>query len=420
MIGHAKKFISHPLFSGSALMIGGSMVINGVNYFYHLIMGRMLGPESYGTLASLFSVLYIVSIVPASSSFAIVKFISSVKNKSERGLVFTAIKKLFFYIAIIGSLVMVLTSKYISTFLNTTELYSIILLAGVFFFSLITLVNQSSLQGILDFKGVVGPNFISSFLKLLLGVLFVYLGWSVFGSIVALLIGVIFAYLYSIRLANDKGFIVKRGAYSLKPFIFYAIPVLVQVFAFTSIFTTDLILVKHFLSSNDAGLYAALSNLGKIIFFAAHPVTLVMFPIVSGRVSKGEDYKKVFYLSILLTLGLSFAIIGFYYLFPNIAIGVMYGSKYLAAKQELVWMGLFIGIYTLDQLVVNFLLSINKTKVVLVPLLAAITQVVAIWFFHDSIMQVIQVSLMVVTALFFILAGYLGYNQLQGLYVDKK
>ena len=62
-------------------MVGGSMLSNVVNYLYHLAMGRILGPVDYGILASLFSIFYIIGIVPLSSSVSIVKFVSTAKNK---------------------------------------------------------------------------------------------------------------------------------------------------------------------------------------------------------------------------------------------------------------------------------------------------------------------------------------------------
>ena len=63
-----KKLINHPLFSGSAIVFVGNMTANVVNYLYHLIMGRMLGPVEYGVLASLYSVLYLVGIIPSSAA----------------------------------------------------------------------------------------------------------------------------------------------------------------------------------------------------------------------------------------------------------------------------------------------------------------------------------------------------------------
>lgn len=415
-----KKIFKHPLFSGSAVMIGGSLVVNGFNYLYHLIMGRILGPSSYGVLAAIFSVLYIVSVLPMSTSFAIVKFVSSAKGKKERIEIYRAIRKLITNIAIAISVIMLALSFPIAKFLHIKEAISVSFVSIIVFFSLKTLVNQAASQGILKFTGVVVPNMVSSLLKLVLGVLFVVLGFSVGGAVFGVVLGAIFAFFVSLRYV--KGFNGKKKVkeYDTKPFLKYAFPVLVQALAFTSIFTVDLILVKHFLPAFEAGLYAALSTLGKIVYFAAQPITVVMFPIVSKRRSKGEKYRQVFYLSFLGTIGLSLAVVLFYYLFPNLAIGVLYGSEYLSAAKELVWMGIFIGIYTICYNLTNFLLSIDRTKIVLLPLVATILQIIGIWYFHESILQVIQVSLGAMTLLLAGLSMYLGYNQLSKLYEKRK
>ena len=71
------------------------------------------------------------------------------------------------------------------------------------------------------------------------------------------------------------------------------------------IITMDLILVKHFFSDQDAGVYATLSILGKIIYFAASPVASVMFPIVAGKHAKGEKYFEFLLMSLLITIFLS-------------------------------------------------------------------------------------------------------------------
>ena len=57
-----KNYLVNPLLLGSTLMIGGSMGVNVINYVYHLVMGRLLGTADYGVVASIFSLLYVVSI----------------------------------------------------------------------------------------------------------------------------------------------------------------------------------------------------------------------------------------------------------------------------------------------------------------------------------------------------------------------
>lgn len=406
------RILKHPLFSGSFLMIGGSMLVNVVNYVYHLTMGRILGPESYGVLASLFSILYITSIVPGSASLAIVKFISSAKDKRERTSIYNAIKSFILKLSLGAAAAIMVTSPFIASFLNVKDVFSVVLVAPILFFSLITLVNQSTLQGILNFYGVVGPNLISSIGKLLLGVLFVLVGFSVLGAMWGVLLGVVFAYILSVLLIRGNiGSDHKKG-FNLKPFFKYSLPVLIQAFAFTSIFTTDVILVKHFFSAYEAGIYAALSTLGKIIFFAASPVTGVMFPVIAGRVSRGERYLKILLISIGLTSLISLGILFIYFLFPTYAITILYGSQYLAAKEGLVWMGLFISFYSLSYVLTNFFLSAGNTKVVILPLSVAVVQIILIWFRHSSYLDVIMISLGLVAFLFLALGLLLGYNSL--------
>ncbi len=406
------NFLRHPLFSGSAIMIGGSMAVNVINYAYHLVVGRMLGPVNYGVLASLFSILYIVAIVPTSTSVAVVKFISSAETDKSAGRIYFAINKLVLIIAFILAIALLFVSPFIASFLHINNVFLVILISPILFFSLITLVNQATSQGLLKFMGFVLPNMASSVIKIVLGVLLIALGYSVLGAMYGVLLGGVLAYFVSLPYIRK---LVKSDVgsvdYDIYPFLRYSLPVLLQALAFTSLFTTDIILVKHFLSPFNAGIYAALSTLGKIIFFASSPISSVMFPVVSGRVAKGGKYKKIFWASFGATLFISLFIVSLYYLFPNLAIGVLYGNAYLSASEDLIWMGFFILVYTLAVLLVNFSLSIGRTRVIIFPVVAALSQIVFIWIFHESIKEVIQVSLIVSTLMLLGEAAYLRYNQ---------
>lgn len=410
------NLVNHPLFSGSAIVFVGNMGANIINYAYHLIFGRILGPIDYGVLASLYSVLYLVSIIPSSASISIVKFISTA-SKSELYSVYESIRRLVFKIAIYLSIFIILISPIISKFLHIENIMSVILIAPILFFSLITLINQSTAQGILKFTGYVIPTLISSILKLAVGVLFVLVGWSVFGAMLAIVIGIVLAYIYSYKFVKKQIIKTKFKSVDLRLFIKYSGPVLIQALAFTSIFTVDVILAKHFLDPFSAGIYAALSTLGKIIFFAASPVAATMFPVISKRKSEGQGYIKVFFASFAITAFIASVATFLFWVFPDIAIGVLYGNDYLSAKSDLVWMGLFMLFYTLSNLLVNFFLSIGKTKIVFVPILTAIVQALVIWFNHESITTIIHTSMFVTLIMFICLLTYTIYNL---AYEEKK
>jgi len=415
--GFIKRFIKHPLFAGSFIMIFGNLGVNVINYIYHLLMGRILGPVDYGVLASLFSILYIIGIVPQSTSFAITKFISSAKNVSEVKSIYHTINKFIFSFALIISILVGVSSPLIANFLHIKGIWSVVMIAPILFAILITLVNQATSQGLLKFGGVVIPSLVSSLGKIILGISFVLAGFGVFGAVFGIVLGAAVAY-FSSTIFIKEILKVKTGEsdFTLSKFLKYAFPVLLQALAFTSLFSTDVILVKHFLSPFEAGIYAALSTLGKIIYFASSPITATMFPIVSGRKARGEGYQKIFFMSLAVTALLSAAIVIIYLFFPGVTIGMLYGKAYLSAKTELVWMGVFILFYTLSSLLVNFSLSLGKVKIVVFPLIISLIQIPAIWFFHNSILQVIQISLGLSALLFLMLILYLGYNRLAKSY----
>lgn len=404
--------IHHPLMSGSLIMVGGSMAANAINYLYHLLMGRVLGPVNYGVLASLYSIIYLIGVVPTSASVSIVKFISSAKNGEEYS-VYSSINKFVIKLALAASVVLLVISPFVANFLQIRNVWLVVTLVPILFLSLITLVNQATAQGLLKFIGTVVPALFSSLTKLVLGIILVYIGWSVFGAMVGVIFGATFAYLYSRRFVMRVLKKTKIHEFNLKPFFLFALPVLIQALAFTSLFTVDVLLVKHFLPPFEAGIYAALSTLGKIIFFAVSPITATMFPIVAKRKTNNQGYTKVFLASLAVTVVFGLGITSFYWLFPGIAIGILYGAAYLSAKSALVWMGLFMLFYSLSYLLVNYALSLGESKAVYFPLAAALAQALLIWLFHDSILQVIQISLSLAAVMFIFLGAYLGYNHIK-------
>jgi len=414
------KILKHPLFSGSIIMFGGGMAANVINYIYHLLMGRILGPIDYGSLASIYSLIYVVAIVPISTSFAIVKFISQAKDKKERGYIYWVLKKFVFWVAVVASLVLLVISPWVAQYLKIDEFASVVMIAPMTFLLLMILTNQAAMQGLLRFIGVVGPGFSSALGKLLFGLFFVALGFSVNGAVFGILLALIVTYFLSVwlrgNLFDEKA---KAGSFSIQKFLHYAFPVLIQALAFTAFFTVDVLLAKHFLPAFEAGIYAALSTLGKVIYFAAQPITAAMFPIIIGKKSRGEAYRGIFFVSFLLTVLISILAVSLYWLFPSLAIGILYGKDYLTAAPSLVWMGLFIGVYTANYILVNFLLSIERTKIVYLPLAIAVVQVVGINIWHSEIMDIITVSLVSMLVLFVGLSLYMIYTQIPKLYVKN-
>lgn len=386
-----KAVITNPLFSGSAIMVIGSNGVSFLNYLYHLVMGRMLGPAGYGELAAIISLIGLLGIIPGSLNLVIIKHISAAKNEEAIAVLVTWFKKRIFLVSLILTLLVLLVSPFVSSFLHINGVFYLILASTSFLFGTLSLLNRSILQGLLKFKEMVISLLIENAIKLGASILLVYLGLQIGGAIAGFVIAVVLGWYITNQFLryHSKRTNIKID---LKQIFSFVIPVLVQAAALTSLYSSDLILVRHFFSSHDAGIYASLSTLGKIIFFGSGPISAVMFPLVSKKKARGENYHKIFLYSFFATIFLSAGILLVYWLYPSLAIKLLFGSKYLEAQNLLVWFGIFISLFTMSSLLVNYALSLGKTFTVILPFVAAVLQIIMILFLHQTLYTVIMVS----------------------------
>lgn len=405
---YGKYLLAHPLFAGSAVMIIGNNVINFGNYIYHLIMGRLLGPASYGELAAVLSVLGILGMLPFSLGLVIVKFVSSAKNDKEITKLVTWTERRSLLFGLLAGGALLLTSPAISRFLHIQDKLAVAIIGPIFLLWIVGQFNRAALQGLMRFGRIVAAQIVDVLAKIIIGVLLVFMGYSVVGALGGLVVGgALVVFLTHIFIKDYIG--TKEESPNLLPMVKYAIPVILMSFATTSLFSTDLVLVKHFFSAHDAGIYASLSTLGKIIFFGAGPVGSVMFPIVARRQARGENYKRVFAFSAILTLSIATGVLFIYWVLPELAINLLYGSLYLEGASLLFWFGVFMLLFTLSSLFASYHLSLGQTSVVVLPVLAALAQGIGIWLFHGSLLTVIWVSIFASGLLLAGLLVYFGY-----------
>lgn len=171
-----KSTIAHPFFSSSIVMLVGTNSINAINYLYRVIMGRVLGPADYGELASFFSLISLLSVIPLSFGTVIIKFVAASKNDQE----VTGYLKWFMKPVLITALVLgigtAISSFFLAEYLNTPHIWGIILIAISFLFSLPAYLFRSILQGLIKFHLVVISLISETAIKLLAGVLLVLFG----------------------------------------------------------------------------------------------------------------------------------------------------------------------------------------------------------------------------------------------------
>lgn len=388
----------------------GTGVAGAVSYFYHLLMGRMLGPADYGILASLISLVYLLGIPIATISLVLVKFVSTFRGKKDFVSIAMLLKvssKKILPFSFLFLLVFLVLTPWITSFLHINSSLPFVLVLFSFFISLFLAINRAFLQGLLHFGHFSFNSFLEVFLKLLVSILFVILGFKVNGALFGFLAGGLVAYLFSfwpLRKLPSK----EEGKLDLKrnDLFKYALPVFFSSLAFTSLYTSDVILVRHFFPGQISGFYAALSVLGKIIFFIVSPMVAVSFPLIAERHATGKKYHHLLWTSFVLMALACLAAIAAYFLLPSFLIKILYGSQFLPAAPYLGLFAIFLSLYSLSFLLVNFFLSIGRVKMVILPVVIGIFQVILISLFHQNLGQVIFISVLLLSLLFLSLLIY--------------
>lgn len=392
-----KKVIKHPLIYGSTIAVGGSLFSNFFNFLFNLFMSRNLSIAEYGTLASLMSLIGFPALAGTAIMPLVVRFAGNYFATGQltmvRGL-YLKINKFFIGSTLIFILIYIICIPQISAFFHIDNTFILLLAALIILIALMGVINMAFLQAKLSFGFLGILNTLSALLKFVLGMALVFLGFSVNGAIFAMLASGVFTFLCSffpIKFVFNKT--IGSPAVSTKELFDYGLPSLLTLIGLTSFISVDIMLVKHFFSATEAGVYAGLSLIGRVIFYLTSPIGSVMFPLMVQKHARKEKFTNTFLLSLIFIFLPSLALTIFYFVFPNFTIlFFLKKTEYLTAASLLGYFGIFILLYNLLTLLSNFYLSIKKTKVFIPILVGAFAQIGLIYLYHSSFMQIIMIS----------------------------
>lgn len=401
----------HSVVRHSLVVFAGSMSVNVMAYLYHLLVGRILGPVRYGELSALLSLFYILNTPTLVLQNVVVKFFSVLKAKgtlSEAKSLFLFFTKWMAVCGIIGFFCMVALQNILASFLHIASSEYFLWLYGVFVFYLLGIINLSILQAYQKFFVMMVFANVGGFLRLVLGVMFSYwgVGWTLLSNVFSNVLGYIALFIPLRFLLTAK---TKPHSVSFRQTLGYSVPTFLAIAGCTALYTQDVLWVKHFFSPHEAGLYASLSVLGKIIFFASAALASVAFPLIAERKELKKSSSHIVFFTLGIVAFISFGLTGMYVLFPSFIVHLLFGSAFVGAEVFLGLFGLFISLFSLSNLMVTMLLALGKTNVWILPALAALVQGIGLFVYHQTLFSVIQVNVYVTAVLFLILLIYYRY-----------
>jgi hypothetical protein len=171
----------------------------------------------------------------------------------------------------------------------------------------------------------------------------------------------------------------------------------------------DLVVVKHIFPAREAGLYAAVGLVGRVIFVLSAAVVNSTFPIVAGTPAEERKDLRVIATPLLLVLGIgSFVAFVMRIAPPGLWTTVLGPGFQIAGKYDIPYLSALYAlktvVYSISAVVITFEMAHKITHTSWIQLLFSGMLIAGIYQFHSSLHQVIMVQLAALSGLFVVVA----------------
>jgi len=393
------------LVSGSVVLLSGSGLTTVINLAYNIEVARFLGPGGFGHATVVYTLLTLISAVTLSYQVISAKVVAQQITVESKAAAFSGFHRSAWVCGVVVALVLLSFQGSIANFLNLPDPSFVAMLAIGAAFYVPLGSRRGYVQGTYGFRRLVVNLVVEGGFRLGGSLLLILLGMGVKGVIIANSVAIVIAYLTispipAARVANPI-----RCSHAMRELgnalIVFAGQVLIN--------NCDIVLVNHFFSATEAGLYAAVAMVGRVIFAFSSSVVNSMFPLVAGSPDEDRKGLRVIATALLLVLGTGSALAFGLRILPPYIWTAFFGSEFqIAGKYDLPYLLTLYAIttivYSLSVVIITFEMSYKIAKTSWLQLALSGLVVAAICRFHSSLRQVIVVQLILMAALF-ILVG---------------
>ncbi|MGB6931977.1 MAG: oligosaccharide flippase family protein, partial [Acidobacteriaceae bacterium] len=292
------KTLRSRVLSGSFVLLSGSGLATATNFIYNIAVARFLGPSGFGNATAVYTLLILISAVTLSFQITSAKIVAQQRSAEGKSAGYRNFHGAAWVCGIAFASILLLFHNSIASYLNLSDPVLIILLAvGVAFY--IPLGSRRGyVQGAYGFRRLASSLVIEGMMRLCGSVLLILLGFGVRGVIAANSAAVITAYFaITPKLAARIPSPIRRS---------YALREMAQVLVFFSgqvlINNCDIVLVKHFFLLKEAGLYAAVAMVGRVVFSFSQAIVNSLFPLTAGASNEERKDLTVIASALLMVL----------------------------------------------------------------------------------------------------------------------
>ncbi len=398
------KTLKSQLLGGSLTLLAGSGLVGVTNLVSNVVTARLLGPSGFANATAVYTVLMLLSCITLAFQVVCAKYIAKTSSSEERSSLFASLHQ-HSWLAGIGIAVLLFVFQHpLANYLNLPDLSLIWMLAVGTAFYIPLGVRRGYIQGIHAF-GPLAINFMLEGMVRLFGVfVLIELGLGVKGAVLASVLGVVVAYFVALPSPRIISLRWQSAAISfgegLQAIVFFAGQTVINNF--------DIVLVKHFFPPVEAGLYAAVALVGRLVNMCAWSVVNTMFPVSAASGGDEQKGSPVLFTSLsMVFLILSLLIFGLW-MVPNFLWRTLFGAQFEVGSYGmlaplLILYAVTAGIYSLSSVIITYEMSRKIANTSWLQLAFSGALALGVFLLHETLRQVILVQLVLMVVLLFVL-----------------
>jgi len=388
--------------NGSMIMLVSSGFVGALNLFYNLAVAHELGAGGFGQASAVYTVLMVLSAVHLSFQLLCSKFVARTDSLPEKIAIYRYLHRRAWLYGMGVGLALFYSRFLISAYLNLPTPNYIIMLAVATVFFIPLGARRGLMQGLYDFRHLASNFVLEGVVKVGGALLFLAWGWGVNGVIAAVVASIVLAYVFSRPhpdLLRDPRAHLPLAAglgEGLQASIFFVGQVIIS--------NLDIVLVKHFFAATEAGVYAAVALVGRVVYMLSWSVVSSMFPFSAGVRSGERDGRAVLGTALTLVILITGLFTLAVWAVPAHVWHILLGNGFPlnqggSYRALLVLYAATTGIYSLGVVLMSYEISRKIGNVSWVQLGFSGAIIAGIYLIHGTLHDVIMVQTVLMIAL---------------------
>ncbi len=381
------------------------------NYLTMVVAGRWLSLEDFGTLNAVSSLGIVVSVWGAVLPFIVVKhMVRHERQPAVRAAFLRVVLKTTLGVCLLVGFGVAALASPIAAYLNLVSVGPVLLLAVLMPLGVAHSYWLGVMQGLYRYVGVSFNIFLASAGKLGFVAFAVILcgggACAVLGAYaLATMVGVVLAWLVTRRATAvpDGGEPGVLPAGLLKETVTFALPVGLMWLTYLVLTNVDIVLVKHFNSPEEAGIFSVAAVIGRIGLFIPGVLVGLLFAQVRGDIEGGRSSVP----TVLVVMGITFAISGGFFLAvlscPTLILTIFFGASAAPAAKLLVVVSGTMCLVSVLNVLFNYFVARHEYAFLWPTMIGISGMFIVIYLFmHDTPMRI---AVAMLSSVLFILAA---------------